>query len=94
MQLNDMLNGGFELGGGILLWMSVKQLWADREIKGVYWPVWVFYSAWGIWNLYYYPSISQWASFVGGILVVGANLTWCALATMLWLGVLKGPKCS
>lgn len=32
-------------------------------------------------NLFYYPSLNQWASFTGGVLVAGANIAWLVL---LW----------
>jgi hypothetical protein len=78
----DLINGTFELGGGILCWLNVQRLRKDRRVQGVDWRVSAFFSAWGFWNLFYYPSLHQWASFAGGILLVLANTTWVALA--LW----------
>ena len=52
---------------------------AGREVRGVSaWMV-VFMLAWGLWNLYYYPSLGQWGSFFGGLSVAAANITWIAL---------------
>lgn len=82
--MNDIGNALFEFLGGVLLWLSVRRLWRDGEVKGVYWPAWFFYTGWGLWNLYYYPSLAQWYSLVGGIVVVTANLTWCVLAVRIW----------
>jgi hypothetical protein len=76
MQVNDVVNGMFECVGGVLLWGSVRKLWEDREVKGVYWPAWLFYGVWGVWNLVYYPSLDQWCGFVGGLVVTTANITW------------------
>jgi hypothetical protein len=76
----DLINGTFELVGGILCWLNVQRLRKDRRVQGVDWRVSAFFSAWGLWNLFFYPSLHQWASFAGGILLVLANTTWVALA--------------
>ena len=77
MLLNgDIINALFELFGGILLWKNVHQLHKDKEIKGVHWSPVMFLAAWGYWNLYYYPSLDQWFSFVAGINIVAANTVW------------------
>lgn len=76
----DYINGLFEVGGAILCWINVKKLLEDRRVLGVYWPVQAFFAAWGLWNLFYYPSLDQWASFAGGVFLVAGNLTWVILA--------------
>jgi hypothetical protein len=78
----DLVNGLFEFFGGIWLWLDVLKLYKDRDIKGVYWPTRGFFAAWGIWNLFYYPSLDQWWSFAGGLWIVAANLVWVVLAIM------------
>jgi hypothetical protein len=35
-----------------------------------------FFSSWGYWNLFFYPALDQWLSFVGGLLLVVANTFW------------------
>ncbi len=79
----DVVNGIFEATGAFFVWGNAWKLHQDREIKGVYWPSWIFFSSWGIWNLYYYPSLSQWWSFVGGALLVTGNLAWVTQAALL-----------
>jgi len=39
----------------------------------------MFIASLGLWNLYYYPSLDQWASFVVGVFVVTANIAWIGL---------------
>ena len=75
----DLVNGLFEFGGGLLLWLNVRRLWRDRKIAGVsLWPV-VFWTSWGGWNLFFYPAVGCWWSFAGGIFVVTANAAWLAM---------------
>lgn len=72
----DIINAIFEFGGGCLIWLSVRQLWKDKELKGVHWAPIIFFWAWGVWNLFYYPSLDQWWSFTGGLWIVVANGVW------------------
>lgn len=78
--MNDLINGIFELAGALVVWKNVNQLIKDKQIKGVYYPLWVFYAAWGFWNLYYYPSLNQYLSFYAGIVMVIGNTIWVSLA--------------
>jgi len=83
MQRTDVVNGLFELFGGCLLWVQFARLRRDRQVKGVYIPAWAFFAGWGFWNLFYYPSLGQWASFGGGLVVAAANVAWLVLAIKL-----------
>lgn len=76
----DLVNGLFEAVGGVLLWVNAARLYKDKVVKGVWWPAYAFYFGWGLWNLYYYPSLTQWFSFAAGLNVVLANGTWVVLA--------------
>lgn len=83
MNWPDLINGSFELIGAIFTWRNAAQLRRDREIRGVYWPTAAFMAVWGLWNLVYYPTLGQWASFAGGVLLVTGNLAWVAMAVQL-----------
>ena len=81
MQAPDLINGSFELVGGVVGWLNVYKLYKDKVVKGVYWPLSFFYLAWGLWNLGYYPYLKQPASFWGGVFMVTASLAWLKLAS-------------
>lgn len=74
--MNDIINGGFELVAGFLLWINVWRLYHDKKVRGVAILPTSFFAAWGYWNLYFYPSLNCWYSFIGGALVVLANTVW------------------
>ena len=74
----DMMNAVFELGGGFVTLASVRKLHHDMIVRGVHWLPVGFFSAWGLWNLYYYPTLDQWYSFAGGVWLVTVNLIWLA----------------
>ena len=79
IQLNDLTNGMFELIGGVLLLLNIRRILIDKAIMGVSWMPVLFFTSWGVWNLYYYPSLNQWCSFVGGLFIVIVNAIWLIL---------------
>lgn len=76
----DLINGLFELFGGAFVALSCRQLYRDKQVKGI--SLWhpTFFTAWGAWNLLFYPAVGAWWSFLGGIGVMVVN--------SLWLGML------
>lgn len=80
VQLPDLINGLFELFGGVSIWLNVRRILADKKVRGVSLVATAFFTSWGWWNCYYYPSLGQWLSFVGGVVIVTANSVWIVLA--------------
>lgn len=76
IHISDLINGLFELLGGFALWQNVTRIKRDKQCRGVNWQVTMFFFIWGLWNLFYYPSLSQWLSFLGGLNIVAANAFW------------------
>lgn len=74
--INDFVNSMFEFGGAAVLCANVVKLHKDKMVKGVHWSPALFFASWGLWNLYYYPSLDQWLSFFGGAALVLVNLVW------------------
>ncbi len=72
----DEINGAFEAGLAVMLFLNLRRLMKDKEVKGFDYKVVVFTTAWGVWNLYYYPMLGQMFSFYAGIGVVTMNATW------------------
>ncbi len=86
VQVPDLVNGLFESGGAVTSLLNCWQLYKDKEVKGVVWQLTLFYSLWGLWNLYYYPHLGQWLSFAGGCMIVTFNITWvCQVVWYLYL---------
>ena len=72
----DIINGSSELFGAVLLLTNVVRLHRDKFVQGVHWTPTAFFTAWGLWNLFYYPHLGQWFSFVGGLAIVVVNAIW------------------
>ena len=76
MNYPDLINGCFELFGAPFILLSVIKLHKHKVVRGVSWLHAGFFAIWGMWNLYYYPYLNQWASFVGGIAIAITNTIW------------------
>lgn len=76
----DIFNSLLELLGGIFQFRNCWVLYKAKQVMGVDWKVIAFFAVWGIWNLFYYPHLGQWYSFIGGILVAIANIIWVVMA--------------
>lgn len=75
----DAINGAFELAGAVLLLLDVLALRRARRVVGVHWGARLFFTGWGIWNLFYYTALDQRWSFIGGALLVIVNAIWLVL---------------
>lgn len=79
MTFADTINGAFEFWGGISMLNNCRVVLRDKQVKGVSIESTTFFTCWGLWNLYYYPSLGQWSSFAGGLMIVTANTIYVAL---------------
>ena len=75
----DFINGSFELVSGILVWLNVRAIYRDKTHKGVHLLPLSVFTIWGYWNMYYYPSLNQMCSLIGGIMVALANTVWVVM---------------
>lgn len=73
MNLPDLINAAFEALGGLFILNHCRVLYQHKAVAGVSILSTVFFALWGAWNLYYYPSLDQWASFYGGLCITIAN---------------------
>lgn len=76
----DLINSCFGFSAGIFLWYNCYLLYKDKQVRGISVAFMLFYTLWGVWNFYYYPSLGQWCSLVGSIFGTAANAVWVVLA--------------
>jgi len=76
----DVINGLFEACAGVVILLNIYRVRKDKKVTGVSIVPAFFFTVWGFWNLYYSPSLIQWASFFGGLLVIAGNAVWVSLA--------------
>lgn len=79
MSIPDFINGCFESSAGVLMLFSVYRIIKDKAVRGISVVPIAFFTLWGYWNLYYYPSLNQWLSFTGGALMVLVNSIYVSL---------------
>ncbi len=72
----DLINGLFEFLGGLTIWVNIRRAYLDKRFHGVSILPTLFFNSWGLWNLYYYPHLDQWWSFLGGLSIFSANTIW------------------
>lgn len=74
--MQDTINGMFELIGAPFIFLSIMKVYSTKSSKGVNWMHPTYFTAWGVWNLYYYPWLEQWTSFWGCVAITIANIIW------------------
>ena len=55
--IQDLINGGFGILASILSYQNVRQAIIHNEIKGMHWYSTAFFTAWAIFQLYFYLKI-------------------------------------
>jgi len=85
--LFDLINGAFETLAGLFVLNHCRVLVKDKAVAGVSILSVAFFTAWGVWNLWYYPALGQTASFIGGLVVVAANLVYVGLLVRYSRGI-------
>ena len=75
----DLINATFEGGMAFAILPSVLKLRKDKRVLGLHWFHIAFPTAWGFWNLYYYPWLGQHASFWAGLALVIINVVYLSM---------------
>lgn len=75
----DLINASFEVFASVVSTLSLIAIYKAKRIVGASpWPT-VFFSAWGLWNLFYYPHLGQFLSTGAAVGMLGINVTWLYL---------------
>lgn len=69
----DLINALLEGMAGFFILVSIREAWSRRDVSGIHWVHALYFTAWGAWNLFYYPYLDQWYSAACAILVFGVN---------------------
>lgn len=79
MNFPDLINALFESAGGLFILLNIRRILRDKMVRGFDWRVMAFFTVWGYWNIFYYPYLGQWLSFVAGIGIVAMNSIYVTL---------------
>jgi hypothetical protein len=77
--MNDLINSLFEALAGFFILLHCRATYRAKSSAGVSLSATLFFFVWGGWNIYYYPSLGQTFSFIGGLGVFAANLLWIGM---------------
>jgi len=75
----DMINAAFEFGGFLALMPSIMAIMRDKRVHGMSLLTPLFFTSWGWWNLFYYPSLDQFWSAIAAGLLASTNSVYLAL---------------
>ncbi len=78
-EYTDLVNGIFEICGGLFIVPSIIKIMKEKRVHGINWITTMFFTFWGLWNLFFYPQHGLTLSFYGGVFLVLANGTWLTL---------------
>jgi len=76
----DIINALFQGVAAVGTLRNYFSLRKDLDVKGTYWPLYLVFLSWGIWDLFYYPILNQWWSFTLNVITIIGNLLWLKLA--------------
>jgi len=76
MNHSDLINGIFELLAILFICNNIRTLYKDKLVKGVSVISIIFFTAWGYWNMFFYPANGLTFSFWAGCGVAITNTTW------------------
>lgn len=77
MEFNsDLINGLIEISSAVVSSINVYRLYKDKQVKGFSVIPVIYFTLWGLWNLYFYPANNLIWSFIGGIFIVIVNGVW------------------
>ena len=83
----DQINGIFEGAAALFVLRNIRVLYQDKRVCGVSILSTGFFTSWGFWNLFYYPQLNQFWSFIGGLAIVITNMAW--ISQMVYYTYLK-----
>lgn len=69
----DLFNAFFEAGGSIFILNHSRVLLRDKTVRGVSLLSVLFFSCWGVFNMFYYDHLEQNFSWYAGIMVLISN---------------------
>lgn len=76
---NDLVNGLFECSGALFILNHCRVVLKDKAVNGVSILSTFWFFLWGVWNMYYYPTLNQPLSFWGGTIMVICNFVYICL---------------
>lgn len=75
----DLINGLFELCASLFILNNCRVLYVQKQVRGISIISTIFFTLWGLWNVFYYPHLGQMLSFYAGVGVLFCNILWVSM---------------
>lgn len=75
----DAMNAIFEFGGALAVLPSILSILKSKQSQGIAVSTALFFTSWGLWNLFYYPFLDQPLSTLGAMVLSAVNIVWLFL---------------
>jgi len=79
MDVNDLINALFEFCATLFVLNNCRVVLKHKFVSGVSVVSCAFFMLWGLWNVYYYPTLGQVYSFYCGVAVLVSNIIYVGL---------------
>jgi hypothetical protein len=73
MDIADAVNGFFELVSAFMVYLHIRVIKKDKEVKGMSIVPIVFFTVWGFWNIFFYPYNGLYLSAIAGAVLALVN---------------------
>jgi hypothetical protein len=76
----DQANACLEMGGAFLRTLDCIKLFQDKRFSGGHLGTALYFLGWGVFNVFFYPSLNQVWSFWAAIALMAMNGLWFVMA--------------
>lgn len=80
VNLPDLINSCFALGGGVAMTFNCVKLFQDKSVRGTSILSGLFFLTWASWNVFFFTHLDQWVSVCTTVVEVGSMVTWVSMA--------------
>lgn len=76
----DYTQAAFEFGSACFQVRNVLAIRTHQTIKGVHWSPTAFFTAWGVYNLWFYTALHLPLAWWAGLAITAVNAVWLSHA--------------
>lgn len=76
----DLTQAFWELGSAVFGLLNIRAIRRSKSIAGVHWAPTAFFTAWGVYNLWFYDALHLPVAWWAGMAITAVNLIWLSHA--------------